>query len=704
MNVATGMPEIVQLQEVIDSMDDGGRRPEAAPPPPPPPPPPTPPRAQPQQPPQAGQNNANNNPNNTNNNNNINRNNRGNGQNGNQFGTVRDRLFYAMLVRIAIRYNSRFNLNVRRAIEAFSLCVSLLLLSALLFIHLRFTRTTSTCLSAIKPNWIREGVIRVEVVHNLHMLEKQEDFVKTYVNRQSRKFCYFNPADVFRQGPVFHDIRRTIAERDLKAVEQVNDKSASDKGRGHSMWFFRSPFDYFHVPASSSRKDLMETVENPYEREALTAWDQHFKRHHPNENEDYRYLYRVEYAYLYGVLRLPPAYRDKHGIRTYWIRIDSKNECFGDGITRYLMQTIGYEDAIVSSLRAQALNFSINGDTNSMGYLHDLDTHEHYHFVANVLGKSSYFTAAILMFVFTFAISMLLRFSHHQIFMFIIDLLHMFELQQPLHFPVAPIFTVILALVGMEAIMSEVFNDTTTAFYVILIVWIADQFDAICCHSPISKRMWLRFFYIYQYFFYAYQYRFGGQYGNLALWTSASFILHSMIYFFHHFEMPLILYQDRVQQVLADIDAPRNAMGTVEVQTITVAVHSRQNPQEAQTPPPPPPTRQPPMAQPRVIPEASQQRQGPLPPGRHITVLNQDVDAIIESIPIEDYDEERNEILRRQQMSPSSVFDARGPVSPPQIPAEPAPTEERRGLTLVEEVIAQRIIDQTLDELFNSSE
>ena len=45
----------------------------------------------------------------------------------------------------------------------------------------------------------------------------------------------------------------------------------------------------------------------------------------------------------------------------------------------------------------------------------------------------------------------------------------------------------------MEAIMSEFFNDTTTAFYIILIVWIADQYDAICCHTNISKRHWLRY-------------------------------------------------------------------------------------------------------------------------------------------------------------------------------------------------------------------
>jgi hypothetical protein len=45
---------------------------------------------------------------------------------------------------------------------------------------------------------------------------------------------------------------------------------------------------------------------------------------------------------------------------------------------------------------------------------------------------------------------------------------------------------------GMEAIMSEFFNDTSTAFYVILIVWIADQYDSICSHTNITKTHWVR--------------------------------------------------------------------------------------------------------------------------------------------------------------------------------------------------------------------
>uniref|UniRef100_A0A182MIW3 Uncharacterized protein n=1 Tax=Anopheles culicifacies TaxID=139723 RepID=A0A182MIW3_9DIPT len=44
---------------------------------------------------------------------------------------------------------------------------------------------------------------------------------------------------------------------------------------------------------------------------------------------------------------------------------------------------------------------------------------------------------------------------------------------------------------SMEAIMSEFFNDTTTAFYIILVVWFADQYDAVCCHTNVTKRHWL---------------------------------------------------------------------------------------------------------------------------------------------------------------------------------------------------------------------
>ena len=43
--------------------------------------------------------------------------------------------------------------------------------------------------------------------------------------------------------------------------------------------------------------------------------------------------------------------------------------------------------------------------------------------------------------------------------------------------------------------MSEFFNDSTTAFYVILMVWLVDQYDAVCCHTAISRKHFLRWVY-----------------------------------------------------------------------------------------------------------------------------------------------------------------------------------------------------------------
>ena len=159
------------------------------------------------------------------------------------------------------------------------------------------------------------------------------------------------------------------------------------------------------------------------------------------------------------------------------------------------------------------------------GYLRNVVTGAQYHFVSRWSSSTSYLAAALVMMVFvsilsmlyhndsdmiclqTVSISMLLRYSQHQIFVFIVDLLQMLEFNTNITFPAAPLLTVILALVGMEAIMSEFFEDTTTAFYVILIVWICDQYDAICCHTNVTRRYWLRFFYLYHSAFYAYHYR-----------------------------------------------------------------------------------------------------------------------------------------------------------------------------------------------------
>ncbi|VDK47318.1 unnamed protein product [Cylicostephanus goldi] len=47
-----------------------------------------------------------------------------------------------------------------------------------------------------------------------------------------------------------------------------------------------------------------------------------------------------------------------------------------------------------------------------------------------------------------------------------------------------------------------------------------------------------------------------------------------MIFFFHHYEMPLILYQDRLQRILTEINTAPPA-GPLDVQQVTVSIHTR---------------------------------------------------------------------------------------------------------------------------------
>ena len=58
--------------------------------------------------------------------------------------------------------------------------------------------------------------------------------------------------------------------------------------------------------------------------------------------------------------------------------------------------------------------------------------------------------------------------------------------------------------------------------------------------------------------------RFSGQYSSLALLTMWLFTQHSMIYFFHHYELPLILQQAQIRDILARQAVQAGGQGAAE--------------------------------------------------------------------------------------------------------------------------------------------
>ncbi|CAJ1059510.1 membralin isoform X2 [Xyrichtys novacula] len=478
-------------------------------------------------------NNNNNVPLNNNNNNNMGPNRiRNPNMNQNPLINVRDRLFHALFFKMAVTYARLFPPSFRRVFEFFVLLKALFVLFILAYIHIAFSRSPINCLEAVRERWPRDGILRVEIQRNSSRasvflqyydstglqedLEAEEGGGGGGVAGLSLAALQEEEEDEEEMTLEMFDNSSVQFELDIEPRLKPSLIGGGVGGGGAGGGAGGGVNDSQDVSFSQTTK----------------VW--------PQEE------YMVEYSLEYGFLRLSQSTRQRLNIPVMVVTLDPmKDECFGDGFSRFLLdEFLGYDDILMSSVKALAEN------EENKGFLRNVVSGEHYRFVSMWMARTSYLAAFVIMVIFTLSVSMLLRYSHHQIFVFIVDLLQMLEMNMTIAFPAAPLLTVILALVGMEAIMSEFFNDTTTAFYIILIVWLADQYDAICCHTNTSKRHWLRFFYLYHFAFYAYHYRFNGQYSSLALVTSWLFIQHSMIYFFHHYELPAILQQIRIQEML----------------------------------------------------------------------------------------------------------------------------------------------------------
>ncbi|XP_055077501.1 membralin isoform X2 [Periophthalmus magnuspinnatus] len=438
---------------------------------------------------------------------------------------VRDRLFHALFFKMAVTYARLFPPSFRRVFEFFVLLKALFVLFILAYIHIAFSRSPINCLEGVRERWPRDGILRVEI---------QKNSTRAPVFLQ-----YYDSS--FQEEMGAEDTGGGVAGLSLAALQEDEEEEEE-----MTLEMFDNSSVHFELDLEPRLKPSLVGGAvgagggGPAVNESQDVSFSQATKVWPQEE------YIVEYSLEYGFLRLSQSTRQRLNIPVMIVTLDPmKDDCFGDGFSRFLLdEFLGYDDILMSSVKALAEN------EENKGFLRNVVSGEHYRFVSMWMARTSYLAAFVIMVIFTLSVSMLLRYSHHQIFVFIVDLLQMLEMNMTIAFPAAPLLTVILALVGMEAIMSEFFNDTTTAFYIILIVWLADQYDAICCHTNTSKRHWLRFFYLYHFAFYAYHYRFNGQYSSLALVTSWLFIQHSMIYFFHHYELPAILQQIRIQEML----------------------------------------------------------------------------------------------------------------------------------------------------------
>lgn len=451
-------------------------------------------------------------------------NNNNNNNNQNNVWLLRDRLFQVLFERVTIAYATIIPEKLRKFIEAIILIFAVICLFILIYTHLAFVRAPVNCLEKEARSWSREGVLRIEI--SLDESASKPFNISQYYNKSLAS--HFSKIQKERKRYMEKLKQQKAVEKlaiKLPIVEEDIEFEVLDPEKT-PVFINRT----VHFRDSVSDPDCFSPITTTLtDTEMFTASDMFFTQvwHHEK--------YIIEYSLEYGFLRLSPSARHNTSVKVHTVVLDPfKDKCFGNQFSRGLLKyVLGYGDILMGSLR-----YLVDKD-DSKGYVRNVVTGDQYRFLDKNTNWTAYLSAAFFMMVFTLAVSMLLRYSHHQIFIFVVELLNVFE-TNTLCFPAAPLLTVVLALVGMEAIMSEFFNDSVTAFYIIITVWMADQYDSICCRTIVSKKHWLRLFYLYHFAFYCYHYRFNGQYSFLALVTSWLFIQHSMLYFFHRYELPAI--------------------------------------------------------------------------------------------------------------------------------------------------------------------
>ncbi|KRY48551.1 Membralin [Trichinella britovi] len=453
------------------------------------------------------------------------------GENIGALGTPRDRLFQALYYRAAYIYHITVAVSVRRCIEFIVLLMAILLFGLVTYVHIVFTRQQPSCLESVRHLWPRNGILNVHITSGLSKVllvnynpdtyqSPDESMLHNNSSTFSYEFSNSPSLSVFR--PSLYWSKEHPADVSTKPPEEVE----------------------LYMPVSSS--EVNNNHHHNYGDDSISEEFWLYPQEVENNEEEPS---AIEYAVEYGFLRLSSATRDRLKIPIMYVALNPYQEvCFGESFNRFLLDHFfGYDFLLISSVKSLASNES------EKGYMRNLVTGEQYRFVTMWMSRSSYISALLTMLTFTFSISALLRFSHQQFFVFIINVFQLFELNAAF-VQVAPLISVILGLVGMEAVMSEFFNDTNIAFCVILMIWFADQYDFICCTSPLSRRYWPRFFYLYHFVFYAYYSRFNGQFCGLVLLTTWALTLHSMLYFFHHYELPRIVQRLRVRTVVATVE------------------------------------------------------------------------------------------------------------------------------------------------------
>jgi hypothetical protein len=211
---------------------------------------------------------------------------------------VRDRLFHALFYRIAIMYARKFPKTVRRMIEFFVLLLAFGSFGLLSYLHVVFNRNPINCLSSIQDKWPRDGILRVEIVHNVstfYIMSYDEEANEKLANdengnkinyslKQSYEKEYSNTMlDFFSSYLTQEDHKKHLLSTTNQNVEIITNISTNNNDTNiyandsslikanetnntdqttdpNTSWFF-NPLSFFRIKNNGYKKDKKQAIE-----------------------------------------------------------------------------------------------------------------------------------------------------------------------------------------------------------------------------------------------------------------------------------------------------------------------------------------------------------------------------------------------------------------------------------------------------------
>lgn len=149
----------------------------------------------------------------------LNRNRNNNNQN--PAFNMRDQLFRTLFFKGAIMYARTFPKPIRRFVEFVILIKAIAAFFVLVYIHLIFSRTPTTCLNHVKDSWPRDGILRVEIVKNAG---QDYNLEQNYIKEEKLKSDSDEVNNYFMSGDGFLSIDPSIVQENKKTTKPLEDK------------------------------------------------------------------------------------------------------------------------------------------------------------------------------------------------------------------------------------------------------------------------------------------------------------------------------------------------------------------------------------------------------------------------------------------------------------------------------------------------